>query len=279
MQPSRPAGRFDPGGYDAPAGGGDWPVRGNRPRSRDAKPFVVCGYKVAPRGLVRFMNPMKHPALPRLLVVCLAFLALSCPAWSAPDFWAKEIDALTANDATNPPAKGGVLFVGSSSIRLWKTLAEDFPGVPTINRGFGGSELADSVFYFDRLVLPHEPRCVVVFAGTNDLKNGKTPEAVSADFKAFRAKLHAALPAAKLIFISITLAPSRANLHDAMRTANRLIAADCATDPRCTFVDINAPMAGDKPAPGPELFVEDQLHLNPAGYAIWTKVLAPHLKP
>ncbi len=224
------------------------------------------------------MGRMKSPAPPRLLVVLLAFATLALNAFAAPDFWDKEIDALTANDATHPPAKAGVVFVGSSSIRLWKTLAADFPGVATLNRGFGGSELADSVFYFDRLVLPHQPRCVVLFAGTNDLKNGKTPEAVAADFRAFRAKLHAALPAAKLIFISITLAPSRANLHDAMRAANRLIAADCATDPRCTFVDINTPMAGDKPAPGPELFVEDQLHLNPAGYAIWTKVLAPHLK-
>lgn len=220
---------------------------------------------------------MNTPVLPRLLVLLLTFAALALPAFAAPDFWAKEIDALTAQDAVHPPAKGGVVFVGSSSIRLWKTLAEDFPGVGTINRGFGGSELADSVFYFDRLVSPHQPRLVVLFAGTNDLKNGKTPEAVAADFKAFRAQLHAALPAAKLIYLSITLAPSRANLHDAMRTANRLIAADCATDPRCTFVDINTPMAGDKPAPGPELFVEDQLHLNSAGYAIWTKVLSPHL--
>ncbi|WP_164976170.1 SGNH/GDSL hydrolase family protein [Oleiharenicola lentus] len=221
---------------------------------------------------------MKHPVLPRLLLhFTLLSTLLALFASAAPEAWLKEIDALTAHDATQPPAKGGVVFVGSSSIRLWKTLAEDFPGVPVINRGFGGSELADSVFYLDRVVLPYQPRRVVVFAGTNDLKNGRTPEAVAADFKAFRTRLHAALPEAKLLYLSITLAPSRANIHDAMRKANRLIAADCATDPRCTFVDINTPMAGDKPAPGPELFVEDQLHLNPAGYAIWTKVLAPHI--
>ncbi len=223
---------------------------------------------------------MVLPALPRLLLRLTLLAALLSPfAFAAPDAWLKEIDALTANDAAQPPAKDGVVFVGSSSIRLWTTLAEDFPGVPVINRGFGGSELADSVFYLDRVVLPYQPRLVVVFAGSNDLKNGKTPETIAADFKAFRTKLHAALPQAKLLYISITLAPSRANIHDAMRTANKLIASDCATTPRCTFMDINAPMAGDKPAPGPELFVEDQLHLNPAGYAIWTKVLAPHLKP
>lgn len=199
---------------------------------------------------------------------------------AAPDFWAKDIATLTARDATNPPPPGGVVFAGSSSIRLWKTLATDFPDIPSINRGFGGSELADSVFYADRIVLPYRPRLVVLFAGTNDLKNGKTPETVLADFKAFRTKLHTALPNTPLIYLSITLAPSRAHLHDVMRTANRLISADCATDPRCTFVDINPPMlAASGGTPRPELFLADQLHLNRDGYAIWTKVLAPYLKP
>jgi hypothetical protein len=227
--------------------------------------------------------PVKFTRLSRILVVATALLAAllaPLPAIAAPETWAKEIDALTANDATKPPASGGVVFVGSSSIRLWTTLAKDFPGIPTIRRGFGGSELADSVFYADRIVIPYRPRLVVLFAGTNDLKNGKSPEAVFADFQAFRAKLHAALPTTRLIYIAITLAPSRAHLHDAMRTANRLIAADCARDPRCTFVDINPFMGGPTGGPPrPELFVADQLHLNADGYAIWTKVLAPYLKP
>jgi lysophospholipase L1-like esterase len=209
----------------------------------------------------------------------LAFALLSLAGWAAPDHWKAEIDALTASDATHAPAPGGILFVGSSSIRLWTTLAQDFPGLPVINRGFGGSELADSVFYEDRLVLAYRPRTVVLFAGTNDLWSGKTPEAVFADFQAFHAKLHAALPETKLIYLSITLSPSRVRVHDAMRTANRLIAAECAKDPRCTFVDINTPMAGPNGLPPPELFRDDQLHLKPAGYAIWTKVLTPYLQP
>jgi lysophospholipase L1-like esterase len=200
-------------------------------------------------------------------------------AGAAPDFWAKEIDQLTALDATQPPPAGGVVFVGSSSIRLWKTMAQDFPGVATINRGFGGSELADSVFYADRIVLPYRPRAVVLFAGSNDLKNGKSPEAVLADFRAFRTKLHAALPEARLLFLSITLAPSRADIHDSMRRANALIGADIATDARCAFVDINPPMLGPDGRIPDSLFIDDRLHLNPNGYAIWTKVLAPYLKP
>jgi lysophospholipase L1-like esterase len=174
---------------------------------------------------------------------------------------------------------GAVVFVGSSSIRLWRSLAEDFPGIPTINRGFGGSELADSVFYFDRLVPLHQPRAVVLYAGDNDLWAGKTPEAIAADFAAFRAKLHAALPAAHLFYLAIKPSPSRAKVWPLGKEANRLIAAQCAADPLCTFVDVASVLLDAAGQPRPELFREDQLHLNPAGYARWTQVLAPLLQP
>lgn len=217
---------------------------------------------------------------PRAFFALLAATLLPVFGLAAPERWTNEIAALTAHDTATSPAPGGVVFVGSSSIRLWKTLAEDFPGIPTINRGFGGSELADSVFYLDRIVLPYQPRLVVLFAGTNDLWAGKSPEAVAASFTAFRTQLHAALPETRLIYIAITLAPSRARIHDQMREANRLIAGEIAHDPRCTFVDINPHMLGSGDlTPPPRLFVEDQLHLNRDGYAIWAKVLAPYLKP
>lgn len=220
------------------------------------------------------MKPRLLPALAALLLLGFA------PALSAaPARWAKDIDALTANDATRPPPAGGVVFVGSSSIRLWKTLAEDFPGVPVINRGFGGSQLEDSVHYIDRIVIAYRPRTVVLFAGSNDLWSGKSPEAVAADFTAFRTKLHAALPETKLIFLSINPAPSRARIHGLMEETNALIEADCAGDPRCTFVDIATPMLDASGGTRPELFVKDQLHMNADGYAIWKRVLAPHLQP
>ena len=212
-------------------------------------------------------------------IAILGFLLLTLAGTATPEHWAGEIDKITAGDAVHPPAPNGVVFVGSSSIRLWTSLATDFPGIATINRGFGGSELADSVYYLDRIVLPYRPKTVVLFAGTNDIWSGKTPEKVFADFQAFRTKLHAALPEARLIYLSLTYAPSRQRAHDAFRTANRLIAADCATDPRCTFVDVSTPVLDADGHPRPELYREDQLHMLPAGYAIWTKVLAPYLKP
>lgn len=234
-----------------------------------------------PRPIPGLAVRVKPRPLPRLLAPFFTlFVLLSAPLLlAAPERWAGEIDALTAADTTNPPPAGGVVFVGSSSIRLWKTLAEDFPGIATINRGFGGSELADSVFYLDRIVLPYKPRLVVLFAGTNDIWSGKAAGAVAADFRAFRTRLHAALPETKLIYLSINPAPSRARVHDAMHEANALIEADCATDPRCTFVDVATPMLDASGGTRPELFVEDQLHLNADGYAIWKRVLAPYLKP
>lgn len=236
-------------------------------------------FPVAPVRDVVSMTGVKFPVLPRLLLTLCTFLALlTAPAaTAAPERWAKEIDALTVSDATNPPPAGGVVFVGSSSIRLWKTLAEDFPGVTAINRGFGGSELADSGFYLDRIVLAYQPRLVVLYAGENDINGGKSPETVLADFQAFRAKLHAALPATKLIYLSIKESPSRARMSSLFQATNELIAADCATDPRCTFVDVNTAMLDASGGTRPELFVKDQLHMNADGYAIWKRELAPHL--
>jgi hypothetical protein len=118
------------------------------------------------------------PPRPRLLAAGL----LAAPVLAAPADWAGEIAALTRDDAAHPPPAHGIVFVGSSSIRFWTTLATDFPGRPVIGRGFGGSELADSVYYFDRLVQPYQPRTVVLYAGENDLAAGKSPEAVAADF-------------------------------------------------------------------------------------------------
>ncbi len=221
-----------------------------------------------------------HPFRLRPLLLCLlAALLFSPPVFAAPEQWAADIAKFTADDATHPPPQGAVVFVGSSSIRYWTTLATDFPGVPSINRGFGGSEMADSVFYADRIVLPYHPRLVVVYAGENDLWAGQTPATILADFQALRAKVHAALPAAKIIYLAIKESPSRARVRAEVRAANRRIAADCGTDPRCTFVDVATPLLSADGAYRPELFHEDQLHLLPAGYVIWTKVLAPYLQP
>lgn len=216
--------------------------------------------------------------LPRRRLLLLAFLAAFAGAGAAPAKWAASIDAFTRADAANPPPRDAALFVGSSSIVRWKSLARDFPEGPVINRGFGGSELADSVHYLDRLVLPHRPRVVVLYAGENDLQNGATAEEVHARFQAFRQGLHAALPQTRLVFIAIKPSPSRAKIRPQIERANSLIAATCREDSRLAFADVVPPMLDAAGQPRPDLFVADRLHLSEAGYAVWRPIIAPLLR-
>lgn len=214
----------------------------------------------------------------RLLPVALSLL-LAPLAWAAPEKWTDAIAKFTQADATKMPAPGGVVFVGSSSIVKWTSLAKDFPGENVIPRGFGGSELADSVFYADKIVTPYKPRAVVVYAGDNDLSAGKTPEKVFADFKELIAKIHAAVPQARILYIAVKPSPKRWSIRDKGEKTNALIAAECAKDPkRLRFVDIWQPMLDAKGEPRPELFVADMLHMNPEGYKIWTPLVAAQLK-
>jgi lysophospholipase L1-like esterase len=221
------------------------------------------------------------PSFRQLRLLGLALLTVLLPAavLAKPADWLAEINALTRDDASHPPAVHGIVFVGSSSIRMWDTLALDFPGLPVIRRGFGGSELADSTFYLDRLVLAYRPDTVVLYAGENDINAGKSPETVAGDFRDFVAKLHAALPATHIIYVGMKPSPARWHLHEKFERGNALIATACAADPRLTFVDVWPAMLGADGQPRPELFREDKLHMKPAGYAIWVRLLNPLLKP
>lgn len=215
--------------------------------------------------------------LRRLLLPALALLT-TAPASAAPEKWTAAIDKFVQADQAHPPARDGIVFVGSSSIVKWTSLKQDFTGLNVINRGFGGSELADSAYYAERLVVPLHPSVVVVYAGDNDLSLGKTPEAVHASFQEFCGKVHAALPAARIVFIAIKPSPSRWKLKDKIIAANTLIAATCKADPRLAYADIYTPMLDAAGNPRPELFVKDMLHMNEAGYAVWTPIVAALLK-
>jgi lysophospholipase L1-like esterase len=191
--------------------------------------------------------------------------------------WEKDIQAFEQRDKDKPPPKGAVLFAGSSSIRLWDVV-KSFPDLETVNRGFGGSQIADSTHFAARLILPHRPRTVVLYAGDNDLAVGKTPEQVLADFQAFVRAVHKELPKTKVLFLAVKPSPSREKLMDAQRKANGLIEAICKQDERLIYVDVFTPMLDKDGKPRPELFVKDGLHLNEDGYRLWTALLKPHLK-
>jgi lysophospholipase L1-like esterase len=216
-----------------------------------------------------------------LVLAALALPPQSLPAaeTNAPPHarWEPAISAFEAADKTNPPPQGAVVFVGSSSIRLWATAQGQFPSHRIVNRGFGGSQLSDSVAYADRIVIPYRPKVVVLYAGDNDLAAGKTPEQVCADFKSFVDKLQAALPETQVAFLAIKPSPSRAKFQAAGQTANRLIQEFTATRPRLTYVDVATPMLGNDGRPREELFVKDRLHLNDAGYKLWASIVQPVL--
>ena len=189
--------------------------------------------------------------------------------------FAGEIAAFDSVNRVSPPPTGGVVFTGSSSIRLWESLAADFPGVPVVNRGFGGSTLPDVVYYAPRTVLPARPRTIVLYAGDNDLASGRTPAQVLDAYRAFVRAVRGSLPSVRIVYISIKPSPSRWNLAGRMRDANALIAADIARDPLAQFVNVFDPMLGANGHPRPELFVDDSLHMTPAGYALWRARVAP----
>jgi len=208
----------------------------------------------------------------------LSILLLLCAcARATPRFTAfeSEIRAFEAADRYSPPAPGGVVFVGSSSIKNWTTVTADFPNLPVLNRGFGGSTLADVVHYEDRIVLPYRPHLVVLYAGDNDLAEGRTPEQVVADYRALVARLRSALPATRLAYISIKPSPSRRQFMVLARETNQRIRAETAKDSLTTYVDVFSPMLNAAGQPRPELFVADSLHMSRAGYLLWRSLLQP----
>jgi lysophospholipase L1-like esterase len=189
-----------------------------------------------------------------------------------------EIRAFEASDRSAPPRPDGIVFVGSSSIRLWRSLASDFPDLPVLNRGFGGSTLPEAIYYVPRVMLPYRPRTIVLYEGDNDLANMVEPQRVAADYVQFVRTVRDSLPRTRIIFISVKPSPSRWHLVDRQREANRLVREIVARDTLQTFVDVFTPMLGANGRPRPELFLADSLHMTPAGYVVWREQLAPHLR-
>jgi lysophospholipase L1-like esterase len=190
--------------------------------------------------------------------------------------WEETLNAFAAADRERPRAPGGVLFIGSSSIRLWNDLEQNFSG-PVINRGFGGSRMSDCTRYLKRLVIPYRPRLVLVYAGENDLAGGKSPQDVLQSFTSFVEDIRKELPATRIAYISIKPSPARRALMAEIRETNRLILRYITDGPNLDFIDVFTPMLDADELPRAELFRADALHLNSAGYALWKQVIAPHV--
>ena len=216
-------------------------------------------------------------SIPILLGVALFRpLFVHADAPSKPPF-EDEIEAFEAADRAHAPPQGAVLFVGSSSIRFWDTLAQDFPGTPVINRGFGGSQISDCLRYAERIAIPYHPRRIVFYAGDNDVAAGRKPEDVRDDFRRFVEKVRGALPGVPIVFVSIKPSLERWKLVVPIRESNELIRKYAASSEKIAYVDVFAPMLGADGRPRKELFRADGLHMTPAGYALWTRLLRPEV--
>jgi hypothetical protein len=181
--------------------------------------------------------------------------------------WEKEVVAIEKRQAEKPPEKGGIVFAGSSTIRLWD-LAKSFPDWKATNCGFGGSEIRDVTHFADRLVFKHEPRAIVFYAGDNDVNSGRTPEQVLADFEVFTEATHKVLPKTRIYFIAIKPSPARWKKYEVQTKANALVKEFCAKDQRLAYIDAVTPLLGKDDKPRDELYVKDRLHLSPTGYEI-----------
>ena len=231
-------------------------------RSTLCRPAVLCVFAIFA------VNSAAHSQQPSLK-----------PLKSPSQAWEKEIRAFEAADKKSPPPQGAAaMFIGSSTIRLWKTLAEDFPQYKVINRGFGGSQLADSTYFADRIVIPYKPRLIVLFAGSNDIAAGKGPQKILADFKAFVARVRAALPRTRIAYLGISPAPSRWSQAAKQKEANWLI-RDYITssNDNLDFIDEWDQFLGPDGKPREDLYRPDRLHNNAAGYKIRADIVRPHL--
>ena len=198
------------------------------------------------------------------------------PVVTPADPWSEAIAAFASADAERQQ-DGGVVFVGSSSFRLWNSLETQFKQFEAVNRGFGGSTLADCLRHLDRLVLPHKPRLVVVYAGDNDLAMGRTPQQVLDDFVTLASRIHERLPRTEIAFVSIKPSPARVDLLGRVREANTRVRDYVATQRYLTYIDVFTPMLDAAGHPRAELFVRDALHLNEDGYALWSSLISPVL--
>src|ERR1700722_317651 len=242
------------------------------------------------------LDPTKHFLGRRifalvLITVLSGFQAARCQSVALPDPapltaasnppstnpFESEVNALEAKLSQSPISSGPVVFYGSSSIRLWKSLQQDFSGYAVLNCGFGGSRLTDCVRYANRIVLPRKPSAIVIYAGDNDLAGGAPPEKVFQSFKQLFAIFRTYSPSIPIAFVSVKPSPARMGFLENILKFNRMVDDFLKTQPETEYIDVCSDMLGQDRKPIQALFVSDQIHLSPAGYQILRKEIGEFL--
>ena len=195
-----------------------------------------------------------------------------------PSRWEKDMGAFREREAESPSPEGAVLFVGSSTVRLWD-LKASWPNETMVNNGFGGSTLADAIRHFDTLIEPYHPGAVVIYSGDNDMSKGRGIKGTTADFKTLAERVQKIHPGSPVLILAIKPSAKRWNLWPEMKQVNEAVAAFCASGNGLHFVDIATPMLGEGDAmPDPSWFRDDGLHLSEKGYAEWTRIVGGVLR-
>lgn len=211
-------------------------------------------------------------------VFLLLVLAAATPSLRAQPF-AEDIAAFRKQDSLHFPASKQILLIGSSSFTRWKDVQDYFPSYPILNRGFGGSTLVDVIRYADDIVFPYQPKQILVYCGENDIASADTvtPQMVLDRYKQLFFLIRKKLPKVPIVFISMKPSPSRQLMQERMREGNALIAAFIKKQKRAGYIDVYKEMIDDEGKPMADLFTEDNLHMNKKGYAIWQRLIEPHL--
>lgn len=216
----------------------------------------------------------------RTLFLCLSLWVFASLTAQTNRPFESEIRAYERLDSLEKPAKGQVLLFGSSTMRLWTTYKTDLAGHNVVNRGFGGSEIADAIYYFDRVVLPLEPAWILLYSGDNDLWNSKkSPQQVFADYQIFMKLVKQKLPKTKVAIYALRPSLARESKMSEQRALNALFKKYCKKHPKkAYFIDVYDRLLTPEGRPNGDYLAEDKLHLNAKGYVFWTEVTRDFLK-
>ncbi len=211
---------------------------------------------------------------PLILVSCILY---ACQSFAQP--FIEDINAFKKQDQITPAPANAILFIGSSSFTKWRDVGNYFPAYTIINRGFGGSSLPDVIRYAPDIIFAYHPKQVVIYCGDNDLASSDaiTADSVFERFKTLFELIRTSLPGENIVFVSIKPSPSRARLQTKMEQANLLIQTYLSINAHTGFVDVYHKMLNADGSTMTDIFVEDKLHMNAKGYAIWQKAIEPYL--
>ena len=194
------------------------------------------------------------------------------------DRFESEIVNFEESDRTKMPSKNGILFTGSSSIRMWETLEKDMAPLPVINRGFGGSTIPEVMKYADRIIFPYEPQIIVLYCGENDIWEKTLTEITVRNFKQFVGMVQKKLPETEVVFLSMKPSPARSEKWGEYEKGNLMIKHFAKSQPKVHFVNVSRTMLSKTEQIDSLIFIEDGLHMNKFGYTRWTALVKPKLK-